>query len=96
MGVVMGLMRKTLRIATGGAVAARSKKQRTQAQVLAALQGKSEQEITAAGGRGFDFENQQKATQQARRNRPRGPKPVLTDEERAYMAAHVPTERREK
>ena len=47
----MGLIRKTLRVATYGGVAARSKKQRTQAQILAAVQGKSEAEIAAAGAR---------------------------------------------
>ena len=40
--------------------------------------------------------DEQKAAQQARRSRPRGPKPVFTNEERAYMAAHVPAEHRKK
>jgi hypothetical protein len=93
----MGLIRKTLRVATYGAVAARSKKQRTQAQILAAVQGKSETEIAAAGARGFEIENEQRLQQaRTRRSRPRGPKPVFTDEEKAYMAAHVPAQHRTK
>lgn len=90
----MGLIRKTLRLSTGGVVAARSKKQRTQAQILAAIQGKSEREIAAAGGRGFDFENQAKAA--GRNRRPREAKPVITDADREYMAKHVPPEYRKR
>ena len=47
----MGLIRKSLHIATAGAVAPNSKKQRVAKQQLAALQGKSEAEVRRAGGR---------------------------------------------
>src|SRR6266498_2247761 len=47
----MGLIRKSLHIATVGAVAPNSKKQRNQRQLLAAAQGKSDAEVRRAGGR---------------------------------------------
>jgi hypothetical protein len=53
----MGLIRGALNLATFGAVASRSKKQRTAAMTLAATQGKSEEEVRIAGGRSFDAVN---------------------------------------
>jgi hypothetical protein len=53
----MGLIRGALSLATFGAVASRSKKQRVAAMTLAATQGKSEQEVQIAGGRSFDAVN---------------------------------------
>ena len=47
----MGLIRKSLHIATVGVVAPNSKKQRNQRQLLAAAQGKSDAEVRRAGGR---------------------------------------------
>jgi hypothetical protein len=47
----MGLIRKSLHIATVGAVAPNSKKQRNQRQLLAAAQGKSDVEVMRTGGR---------------------------------------------
>lgn len=47
----MGFIRKTLFAVTGGAVSPNSKKQRLQMQVVAAAQGKSEEEVRRAGGR---------------------------------------------
>jgi hypothetical protein len=47
----MGFIRTLLSIGTGGAVADRSRKQRVQAQILAATQGKSEAEVGRAGAR---------------------------------------------
>jgi hypothetical protein len=90
----MGLIRKTLRATTLGAVASRSHKQRTQAQILAAVQGKTAAEIEIAGGRGSESYNR---TLHARREtygrgfvpKKKREKPVFTDEERAYMAAHA-------
>lgn len=54
----MGLIRGTLHLATYGAVSPKSKKQRMASRQLAAMQGKSEAEIKAAGGRNFDIVNQ--------------------------------------
>lgn len=54
----LGLLRGTLHIATYGAVSAKSKKQRTASMQLAAMQGKGQAAIKAAGGRNFDFVNQ--------------------------------------
>jgi Short C-terminal domain len=69
--MTMGLIRGALRLTTGGAVSAKSKKQRMAAMQLAALQGRSQAEIKAAGGRGFDFENEAnlRAKQQRERRR---------------------------
>ena len=47
----MGLIRKSLHIATVGVVAPNSKKQWNQRQLLAAAQGKSDAEVRRAGGR---------------------------------------------
>lgn len=47
----MGLIRKSLFLASGGIVAPNSKKQRNQRQSLAAAQGKSDAEVRRAGGR---------------------------------------------
>ncbi len=47
----MGLIRKSPFLGTGGVIAPNSKKQRAQKQLLAALQGKSEDEVRRAGGR---------------------------------------------
>jgi len=47
----MGVIRKSLHVATVGAVAPNSKKQRNQRQLLAAAQGKSDAEVRRAGGR---------------------------------------------
>jgi hypothetical protein len=47
----MGLIRKSLFLASGGIVAPNSKKQRNQRQLLAAAQGKSDAEVRRAGGR---------------------------------------------
>jgi len=57
----MGLIRGGLSLVTFGAVASRSKKQRTAAMTLAAIQGKSDQEIQIAGGRSFDAVNRANA-----------------------------------
>lgn len=67
----MGLIRGTLSLATYGAVSAKSKKQRTAGMQLAALQGKSEAEIKAAGGRNFGFVDQAnlRAKQESERRR---------------------------
>ena len=51
----MGFLRKTLFLTTGGVVAPNSTKQRRQEQVLAALQGKNEDEIRWAGSRNAAF-----------------------------------------
>lgn len=56
----MGLIRGALHIASYGAVSPKSKKQRTGAMQLAAMQGASEAEIKIAGSRNFDFVNQDK------------------------------------
>lgn len=56
----MGLIRGALSLASGGAVAARSKKQRVAAQQLAAMQGASSAEIKIAGNRNFNLVNQDK------------------------------------
>jgi hypothetical protein len=56
----MGLIRGALHIASYGAVSPKSKKQRTAAMQLAAMQGASEAEIKIAGSRNFDFVNQDK------------------------------------
>jgi hypothetical protein len=53
----MGLIRGALHLATFGAVASRSKKQRVAAMTLAAAQGKNEQDVRIAGGRSFDAVN---------------------------------------
>jgi hypothetical protein len=53
----MGLIRGSLHILTSGAVSAKSKKQRMAAMQLAALQGRTEAEIRAAGGRSFTAVN---------------------------------------
>lgn len=53
--IIVGLIRKSLYLASGGIVAPNSKKQRRQAQILAALQGRSPKEVKRAGGR-YDFE----------------------------------------
>src|ERR1700734_766052 len=58
----MGLIRGTLSLVTFGGVASRSKKQRTAAMTLAAVQGKSEQDIKVAGGRSFDAVNRANAS----------------------------------
>ena len=63
----MGLIRGTLHLATYGAVSPKSKKQRMASRQLAAMQGKSEAEIKAAGGRNFDIVNQ--ANLQAKQQR---------------------------
>jgi hypothetical protein len=47
----MGLIRKSLHIATAGVVAPNSKKQRVQRQILAAVQGQSPAQVRRAGGR---------------------------------------------
>lgn len=47
----MGLIRKSLYLASAGAVAPNSKKQRRAAQTLAAVQGATPAEIRRAGGR---------------------------------------------
>jgi hypothetical protein len=87
-----------LRVATGGAVAARSKKQRVAAATLAAVQAKSDADIAAAGGHGFGFENQAKAhkptADAARRRARKAGNATFTGEEKAYMTAHVPDEHR--
>lgn len=57
----MGLIRGALNLATFGAVASRSKKQRVAAMTLAAAQGKSEQEVRIAGGRSFNAVNRANA-----------------------------------
>jgi hypothetical protein len=54
----MGLIRGALHLATYGAVSPKSKKQRMASMQLAAMRGKSEAEIKAAGGRNFDFVNE--------------------------------------
>lgn len=51
----MGLIRKSLYLGTGGLVAPNSKKQRQQAQILAAMQGATPKEVRRAGGR-YDFD----------------------------------------
>lgn len=51
----MGLIRKAAYLGSGGIVAPRSRKGRQHAQVIAAMQGKSAEEIRRAGGR-YDFE----------------------------------------
>jgi transposase len=56
----MGLIRGALHIASYGTVSPKSKKQRTAAMQLAAMQGASEPEIKIAGSRNFDFVNQDK------------------------------------
>ena len=63
----MGLIRGSLHIFTYGAVSAKSKKQRMASMQLAALQGKSPAAIKAAGGRNFDFANNDKARRVERR-----------------------------
>lgn len=52
----MGLIRKTLYLGTGGAVAPHSKKQRVSLQQLAALQGASPEQVRRTGGR-YDFDS---------------------------------------
>jgi len=47
----MGLIRRSLHIATGGMVAPNSKKQKLIRQQLAALQGKTPEEVKRTGGR---------------------------------------------
>jgi hypothetical protein len=58
----MGLIRGTLSLVTFGGVASRSKKQRTAAMTLAAVQGKGEQDVKVAGGRSFDAVNRANAS----------------------------------
>jgi hypothetical protein len=48
----MGLIRKSLYVASGGIVAPHSRKQRIAMQQLAALQGATPQEVRQRGGRG--------------------------------------------
>lgn len=50
----MGLIRKSLYLASGGIVSPSSKKQRRQVQMIKAMQGASDAEIRRAGGR-YDF-----------------------------------------
>jgi hypothetical protein len=51
----VGFIRKTLFLISGGTVAPNSTKQRRQEQILAALQGKNEDEIRWAGSRNAAF-----------------------------------------
>jgi hypothetical protein len=57
----MGLIRGALNLATFGAVASRSEKQRVAAMTLAATQGKSEEDVKLAGGRSFGAVNRANA-----------------------------------
>lgn len=52
----MGLIRKSLYLASGGVVAPHSKKQRTALKTLAAIQGASPEEVRRTGGR-YDFDS---------------------------------------
>ena len=80
----MGLIRGTLHLATYGAVSPKSKKQRMASRQLAAMQGKSEAEIKAAGGRNFDIVNQAnlraKQQRELRRAAPAGGRAADTSE----------------
>jgi hypothetical protein len=67
----MGLIRGSLHILSSGAVSAKSKKQRMAAMQLAALQGRTEAEIRAAGGRSFTAVNNDKMQRVSTRQMPR-------------------------
>ena len=67
----MGLIRGSLHILSYGAVSAKSKKQRTAAMQLAALQGRTEAEIRAAGGRSFTAVNNDKMRRVGNKQMPR-------------------------
>ncbi len=80
----MGAIRKALFVATVGAVAPRSKKQKVALQTLSAIQGKSEATVRRTGTR------RQAIYGTPRSGTIRGTKPKFTAEELAYCRAHFP------
>jgi hypothetical protein len=88
-GDVMGLIRKSLFVATGGIVAPRSKKQKTALQTFAALQGAAPAEVKRKGTRRAALGPITEASSWQVKPRRRVDRVSFTPEELEYLKAHT-------